>query len=115
MSRLQLLSFIASDSCQTPRYTILWNVTYGTSTDSTIANLTSCDLSRLSYQSFFFNKSISVVAPISNGAILPGNTKEERTFEPTGLIMSNAGNAIFVMSNIPTMFFGVLCVVLQAI
>ncbi|KIP09299.1 hypothetical protein PHLGIDRAFT_18683 [Phlebiopsis gigantea 11061_1 CR5-6] len=93
-------------------HTLLWNVTYGTSTDSSIANQTFCDISRLSYETFIFNKSISVVAPKPDfGAPLPENTKEERTFHPTGFIMSNSAGV--VKSSVSFVFVGVLCAFLQ--
>lgn len=87
-------------------------MTYGTSTDPTIANETFCDLSRLSYETFVFNKSINVVAPRPDfGAPLPGNTKEERTFNPTGLIMTNG--APFMKGSASLIPVAILCAFLQ--
>ncbi|KIP03872.1 hypothetical protein PHLGIDRAFT_31615 [Phlebiopsis gigantea 11061_1 CR5-6] len=92
-------------------YTLLWNVTYGTSTDTTVANQTSCDLSRLSYETFVFNRSINIVASTSSSNGLVGYTKEERTFTPTGFIMSNGAG--FTKRSASLVFLGVLCVFLQ--
>lgn len=83
-------------SCLLRRYTAFWNVTYGSSTDPAIANQTSCDLSRLSYETWLFNASFNAVEPQgANGHFLPIYTTVTTDFpsQPTGKIFESNGAA----------------------
>lgn len=60
----------------------MWNVTYGTTTDVSIANGTdgSCDLSRLSYQSWNHTEYIDVQADSSGNVSVPTIAKVSWNF-----------------------------------
>ena len=90
-------------------------MTYGTSIDPTIANQTSCDLSRLSYETFLFNKTIDVVEPTSHPTAPPSVTQEEHTIHPTGLIMVSSASLVKGSMLLVLAASGVLCALLLVI
>ena len=78
----------------TRRYTIQWDVTYGTSDDPDVANQTTCDLSRMSYQSWTFKQAVDVKASASDNAPSALTTvTKSLTPSPTGQIFANGAVA----------------------
>ena len=67
-------------------YTAFWNVTYGTSDDENVMNITACDTSKLSYQTWLFNVTFNVIDSPADPQPPPVYTFMATTFstKPTG-------------------------------
>lgn len=99
------------DYNQTGIYTSMWNQTYGTLSDLTAANVSSCDPTKLSYQSWTFNTSFTVVSTQNLGV---GTTKTDFTLSPapTGKIwVSNAAGSVSL--SLALLLGSIICVMLQ--
>lgn len=73
-------------------YTAIWNVTYGTTDDENVMNITACDTSKLSYQTWLFNVTFNVVDPPVESRPPPIHTDKATTFstKPTGTMFERS-------------------------
>lgn len=95
------------------RHTAFWNITYGTSSDTKIANQTGCDMLRLSYQTWSYNASFNVVdsTPTDHHSPIYATLGVDLAPTPTGTIFeSNSAG-----SSAPRITYLVLCVLSGAI